>query len=273
MAVIEEVFFLPPMAVARLGGSDTPLASFTWVEDPSTHGAGYTVIQPATSLEVQPDGSVRPVLPTTIQFRDGALLRPVAPFFELWAKLQGDPDPKPLTKDLLETSGGSADGVSYTVSVANRKGARRVGDDSCAFGTQIQVVGNDHNKHPLLASGLGANPLVRPERPIPMGQFQVIRPTSGNPLGWISVNCGFDLHRPKERSMALRPRPARWTRKPTGSMRWFPLPIDSSTATRHGSAMTPMTLVSTTRSPPTPTTAPMKDNSVRLGLWTTRAME
>jgi hypothetical protein len=39
MTVIEQIFFLPPMAVARLGASDTPLASFTWVEDPATHGA------------------------------------------------------------------------------------------------------------------------------------------------------------------------------------------------------------------------------------------
>jgi hypothetical protein len=63
MAVIEEVFFPPPMAVARLGESATPLDSFTWVEDPSQHGAGTTVIQPAISLEVQTDGSVRPFLP------------------------------------------------------------------------------------------------------------------------------------------------------------------------------------------------------------------
>src|SRR6266852_2574756 len=101
MSVIEQIFFLPPMAVARLGGSDTPLASFTWVEDPSTHGAGTTIIEPATSLEVQPDGAVRPFLPIAIQFRDGNLLRPVAPFFELWAKVQGQAEPQRLTSDLL----------------------------------------------------------------------------------------------------------------------------------------------------------------------------
>lgn len=68
---IDELFFLPPMAVARLGGSDIPLASFRWAEDPSLYGAGLTVIVPDISLEVTADGSVRPFLPAFIQFRDG----------------------------------------------------------------------------------------------------------------------------------------------------------------------------------------------------------
>ena len=183
MATIEQVFFLPPMAVARLGGSDTPLESFTWVEDPSQHGAGTTVIQPAISLEVQVDGSVRPFLPAAIQFRDGNLLRPVAPFFELWAKLQNQADPVPLTAALLEESGGSVDGVTYTVSAANRKAARRTADDSCAFSAQIQVVGNDHTRHRLLASSLGTQALVSPAQPVPLGQFQVILPTAATAMG------------------------------------------------------------------------------------------
>lgn len=171
------------MAVARLGGSDTPLASFTWVEDPTTHGAGNTVIQPATSLEVQQDGSVRPFLPIAIQFRDGNLLRPIAPFFELWAKVKGQADPVPLTSTLLESSGGSVDGVAYTVSVGNRKAARRTGDDSCAYVAQIAVTGNDHDRHQLLASSQGEPPLVFANSPIPLGQFQAILPKPGMALG------------------------------------------------------------------------------------------
>jgi hypothetical protein len=181
--VIEEVFFLPPMAVARLGGSDTPLDSFTWVEDPSQHGAGTTVIQPAISLEVQVDGSVRPFLPVAIQFRDGNLLRPVAPFFELWATLQGQADPVPLTAALLRSSGGSGDGVTYTVTAANRKASRRADDDSCAFTAQVQVIGSDHNHHALLASSLGPQGLVSQDQPIPLGQFQAIRPTVATSMG------------------------------------------------------------------------------------------
>src|SRR5258706_2354163 len=112
MSVIEQIFFLPPMAVARVGESDTPLDSFTWVEDPTQHGAGTTVLKPAVTLDVQPNGAVAPVQKTTIQFRDGNLLRPVAPVFELLGKVQGQNDPVPLTSALLAASNGSLNGVT-----------------------------------------------------------------------------------------------------------------------------------------------------------------
>jgi hypothetical protein len=183
MSVIEQIFFLPPMAVARLGGSDVPLESFVWVEDPATHGGAATVIQPSTTLLVKQNGSIQPTVPSTIQFRDGAVLRPVAPFFELWAAVRGSDDPVPLTTALLAESGGSLGAVTYTVSAANRKAARRTGDESCAFAAQIHVAGDDHGRHSLFASGMGAQPLVLPERPIPLGRFQVIRPAPGMQMG------------------------------------------------------------------------------------------
>ncbi len=183
MSVIEEVFFLPPMAVARLGGSDTPLASFTWVEDPSTHGAGNTVIEPAITLQVLPEGPIRASIPGTIQFRDGDLLRPVAPFFELWAKVKGEAEPQRLTAKLLTDSGGSLDKVTYTVTAANHKAARRTGDDACAFTAQVRSRGDDHVRKPLLASSQGTQPLVPSNRPIPLGQFQVIQPQVGESFG------------------------------------------------------------------------------------------
>ena len=86
---IREIFFLPPLAIARMGGSDTPLDCFVWDTDKSIHGGNQTVIKPAISLRVMANGSVRPFVPKVIQFRDGDLLRPVAPFFELWAIVGG----------------------------------------------------------------------------------------------------------------------------------------------------------------------------------------
>src|SRR5215470_5787231 len=129
MAKIEELFFLPPMAVARLGGSDTPMACFRWLEDPSLHGAGLTVITPAVSLAVLANGSVQPFEPAVLQFRDADLLRPVAPFFELWAQVDGKE--KPLTLQLLKELGGSLDAIRYSVTAANRKAARRADDAAC----------------------------------------------------------------------------------------------------------------------------------------------
>ncbi len=182
MGRIQRIFFLPPMATARLGESDIPLDSFTWIEDPTLHGAGKTVISPTTSLEVLQDGSVRPFLPASIQFRDGNVLRPVAPFFELWTQLEGKTEIQALTVKLLESCGGSLDGITFVVTASNRKAARRTGDPSCAFTARLEVVGNDFSPHPLLASSLGDQPLVFPGQPIPVGKFQVIRPVDAQSL-------------------------------------------------------------------------------------------
>jgi hypothetical protein len=183
--IIEEIFFLPPMAVARLGGSDTPLASFTWMEDPTLHGAGLTVIAPAISLNVLADGSVQPFLPAVLQFRDGSLFRPVAPFFELWVRSDGEE--QPLTLKFLQESGGTLDAIQYSVTAANLKAARRTDDPACAFSASIQVRGDEHVKHALLASSVARAatdaPLVSAATPIPLGTFQVIRPTASLAMG------------------------------------------------------------------------------------------
>src|SRR6266849_9317838 len=183
MTRIQRLFFIPPMATARLGGSDTPLDSFTWIEDPTLHGAGQTVIAPTTSLEVLVDGSVRPNIPASIQFRDGSLLRPTAPFFELWALLEGATDIQPLTTSILQSAGGSLGGVRFTVTAVNRKAARRTGDDACTFSAQVQISGIDYDPHPLLASSSGSPPLVFQDRPIPLGTVRVIRPVNTTALG------------------------------------------------------------------------------------------
>ena len=53
MAVaVQSIYFRPPLAIARVGGSDIPLDSFLWDSDPTIRGAHRTVIRPAVSLEV-----------------------------------------------------------------------------------------------------------------------------------------------------------------------------------------------------------------------------
>jgi hypothetical protein len=178
---ITELFFLPPMAVARLGGSQTPVDSFTWVEDPSLHGSGLTIISPAVTLRVATDGSIAPFLPTSISFRDGTLLRPVAPFFELWVRSRTTE--QPVTLEWLEAQGASLSDIRYTITAANRKAARRTGDSSCAYSVQAQISGDDFRLQPLMASSVGVNPLVFPSSPIPLGHVQVIRPTRAMALG------------------------------------------------------------------------------------------
>ena len=192
MARIESIFFQPPLAIARVGGSDTPLDAFVWDSDRTIHGAHRTVIRPAISFEVIPDGSLRPYLPNTIQFRDQGLLRPVAPFFELWANLT-DGTCQPLTTALLEDLGASPDNVEYKVTVANRKAQRRTGSATCAFIASISVNANDHERKQLLAFSphtSGEEPLVFKDNPIPLGHFQVIKPISR-----LAMNIHLDVLR------------------------------------------------------------------------------
>jgi hypothetical protein len=194
---IVSLLILPPLAVARLGASDTPLEAFEWREDPTIHGDGRTVIAPTITLAVQRDGSVFPYEPGHLRFKDGNLYRPVAPFFELWVILQGEDDaaaavagkerkPVPLTHELLRDLEGSLDGVVWIVSVANRKAARRTADPACGFSAEVLLHGNQYEARPLLAwspKAAGTEPLVLTERPIPLGHVQVIRPFAAREMG------------------------------------------------------------------------------------------
>lgn len=178
---ILRAFFLPPLAVARVGGSDTPLASFNWETGRTITDANRTIITPAVTLDVLPDGALRPYLPNSIHFQDRGRLRPVAPFFELWAMV-GEADAVPVTLGLLDKLGLSLESVTYKITVANRKAQRRTGSQTCAFVARLTVRGNDHERKPLLAyspHNPEEEPLVLYDRPIPLGHFQVIRPTAG----------------------------------------------------------------------------------------------
>ena len=185
MARVLELFFYPPLAIARVGGSGTPLDAFDWVPDVNPHGAARTVIRPAVTLDVMPDATLRPYIPSSIRFKDDGLLRPVAPFYELWARVsRAGPDgevqtEEALTLGLLQELGAGLHSLRYTVTVANRKAQRRTWDEACAFVARVAVGGNDFRRLPLLASSPhlpGRQPLVLPERPVPLGHFQVIQP-------------------------------------------------------------------------------------------------
>ena len=131
MVQVVEMFFLPPIAVARVGGSDNPLEAFEWDSDVSTHGAHQTVIKPTVTLDVAADGSVRTYIPNVIRFRDGNQLRPAAPFFELWLRVEsgenGEKREERATPALLAQLGASLDNLQFNVTVANCKAQRRTG--------------------------------------------------------------------------------------------------------------------------------------------------
>ncbi|MBV8187242.1 MAG: hypothetical protein JO339_08390, partial [Alphaproteobacteria bacterium] len=182
---IREIFFLPPLAMARVGGSATPQDSFRWRTSIAIHGAHQTTIEPAVSFDIAADGTPRARLPNEIRFRDDGLLRPVAPFFELWARVgseaggEVEEEEIPLTLAVLASVGADLSAVRYRITVANRKAERRTLLPSCGYIARLDVAGDDHVRRPLLAYSPfspGERPLVRADQPIPLGEFQVVRP-------------------------------------------------------------------------------------------------
>lgn len=189
--VIRDIFFLPPMAVARVGGSPTPVDSYEWQTDHDAHGAAKTVVRPTVTLDVADDGSVSSRLPGEIRFKDNdGAIRPVAPFFELWATVQdaatGDVTEKPVTTALLAEQGLALDDLHIDAIAANRKAERRTSSPTCAFIGEAQINGADHGRHRLDAVSprtSGQTPLVAADRPIPLGTVQVIKPSEpGTPV-------------------------------------------------------------------------------------------
>jgi len=187
-----ELYFLPPLALARLGGSDTPLESFRWADDVTIEGGHRTVIEPAITLRVDADGAAFPYMPNAIEFRDAGELRPVAPFFELWVRFQETVEhqpvisEQPLTLEMLRRLGISTGALRYRITLGNKKAERRTLSPACGFLGRVDTAGDDHRRLPVLACSPhnpGVVPLVDPSRPIPLGHFQVLRPIPAFSLG------------------------------------------------------------------------------------------
>lgn len=182
---IHQLSFAPVLAIARLGGSSIPMEAFSWSEDPRRFGAGRTVIVPRVSFDVSANGSIHPYLPRHLRFKDQGQVRPVCPFLELhvrWSYLDGTTpltEPVPLTPALLSRAGLEMASLSFQLVAANRKAAKRTGDEACAFEARELIPGNHHAAQRLMAYShtTAGQPLVVPDRPIYLGKFQVIRPS------------------------------------------------------------------------------------------------
>jgi hypothetical protein len=184
---IQRLFITPPIAIARLGGSTTPQSSYRWVQAPDPHSTGETTIEPDWTLELRPDGSVEPVLPDSLQFRDGGLIRPVCPFLELWASIgeKGTAPEEwkdvPVTPDLLEKHGASLKDIAITIDAKNFKASRRTGNPQLQFGTfpKLKVTAEKFAPTPILAGSPQNVPadkrMIPPGKNIPLGFFQIIR--------------------------------------------------------------------------------------------------
>jgi hypothetical protein len=188
---IERLFFYPPLAFARLGGSDIPLDCFYWGEDDnSACGTGKTTIMPGRTLQVSPNGEVSEKIPnqsSVIVFKDGDLFRPVCPFFELhasWVNSDKSRGEGPVTEELLAAHGGhTLQHLTWDVSVANLKPFHLCQDPDSRIQAHVTLPGAEVTPTELrgVAPDQAKIPLVPPGRWIPLGSVQLTQPNQAFP--------------------------------------------------------------------------------------------
>ena len=174
--MITEIRILPPLAIARLGSSLTPLANYE-LELPA-NPLGYRKIRPAETLIVDPDsGAISAAeVPEKIVFRDGDRIRPVAPFFEVFARIDNG-ELEPLTVDSLKRSGLSEADVKWSVKVGNLKVFRRTGFKEDRVYAQVDAF-SDHASHPLAGK---CDNFLTSDTVLPLGSVRYIRPNEAFP--------------------------------------------------------------------------------------------
>jgi hypothetical protein len=169
---------LPPFAIARLGSAPEPVENYTIQKDRDGPLAFRRIVG-ATTLRV--DDTTGEIcdsyVPTTVAFRQGRRIRPVAPFFEVFAQIEGEEQLKPLTLELLEDHGLRVDAICWCVRVANRKVMRRTGDDNDLVEADTGWFW-DHNVKLLEGH---CNNFIARDRFITFGQVRYIRPNRAFP--------------------------------------------------------------------------------------------
>ena len=119
---------LPALAIARLGSADTPVDAYRLEED-SGRPLNFRHITPMRTFHVADTGEIcKDEIPSSIKFKEAGRIRPVAPFFDVFAVTEGDVRLVRLDENLLKQNGATPADISWTVSVANRKVFRRTGN-------------------------------------------------------------------------------------------------------------------------------------------------
>lgn len=185
--LLTRVFLAPPLAFARVGASATPCDAFNWASNDITpRGVGQTSLEPAKTLTIDDDGTVSASVQREILFRDENGIRPVCPFFELHGEYidgAGIARTGPITVGLLAGWGSSPADVVWSVHLGNLKAfhyTRRVAD---RIDAKVSVAGNVHSRVALLGWSPDGDtePLIRRNRPMPMGAIQVPKPDAAHP--------------------------------------------------------------------------------------------
>lgn len=175
---IRALRILPPLAIARVGSAPDPIVNFTLDDDPSQPLDFRQLIAQETLVVSEESGEiVSSFVPTEITFKDAnKRIRPVAPFLEVFALTDQD-ELVPLTLAILREAGVGPEAISWNVSVANRKVARRTNDQKDAVAADSGWFSH-HESHRL--EGHSPN-FISPSACIDFGWVRYIKPNSDFP--------------------------------------------------------------------------------------------
>lgn len=173
---IKEIRLLPPLAVARLGGSPEPMHNYNVVISGTI---GFRELRPAETLLLNPATGeiVAKQIPPVVRFKDGTgLIKPVCPFLEVWARYEDDGDLLPLTLAELNDLGLDPQALSWEVHFANIKILRRTGEPGDRISAMLTGIA-DHQRHSL--DGHAIN--FRNNRTLKFATVQYVKPTAAFP--------------------------------------------------------------------------------------------
>jgi hypothetical protein len=169
---ITRIAILPPLAFARFGSHPEPVDNYT-LETPKGENdlLGYRRVIPEPTFHISADGEITGEnTPETITFKENGKVRPVAPFFELWAEFD-DGSFEHLKQNML----GDAK-LEWCVEVENRKVFRRTYNKDDIVKAEAKWF-SDHAPHKL--EGMCKNFVARAS--IDFGEVRYIKPNNDYP--------------------------------------------------------------------------------------------
>lgn len=181
---IIELRILPPIAIGRLGESNTPLAAYN-LQLSDKHPLDFREVVPQETFRVDRNtGRLSSYIPTSIKFKDvdslknkNGKIHPVAPFLEVFAITSDNSDLLvPLTSELLDKAGFSVSDISWRVEVGNIKVFRRTANENDKIYANIENI----TSHEIKELN-GECPNFIDGKTLPLGHAQFIAPCEDYP--------------------------------------------------------------------------------------------
>jgi hypothetical protein len=178
---IKALRILPPFAIGRLGSASEPMDNYSFdldIDHASEKPLDYRQIKAQPTLIVNENsGEIESQhVPTTLEFKQGGNIRPVAPFLEVFAVTDND-QLVPLTLSLLRKHGLTVKDVAWQVTVSNRKVVRRTEDEHDLVHAKLDWFSN-HRSHTLKGK---CDHFVAKESSVNFGSVRFIKPNNQFP--------------------------------------------------------------------------------------------